>query len=113
MARATERLFWRVSEKKIFNKAEEIARLDMGARNRYSSINFLGGFTKYRMYIDGNFFGVDFYTVVFDCGEITSETSTMCKMEIAVARAMQRCRQHLTLLSRQTKNPLAIAAWKA
>ena len=37
------RLLWRVSEKK-FNKAEEIAGLNIGARNQYSSINFLGGF---------------------------------------------------------------------
>ena len=34
--------FW----KKIFNGAEEIARLDMGARNQYSSINFLSGFIE-------------------------------------------------------------------
>ena len=34
------------SKKKIFNKAEEIASLDMGARNQYSSINFFGGFIK-------------------------------------------------------------------
>ena len=27
---------------KIFNEAEEIASLNMGARNQYSSINFLG-----------------------------------------------------------------------
>ena len=33
-------------KKKIFNKAEEIASLDMGARNQYSSINFLGGFIE-------------------------------------------------------------------
>ena len=32
--------------KKIFSKAEEIASLDMGARNQYSSINFLGGFIE-------------------------------------------------------------------
>ena len=37
------RLLWIVSEKKIFNEAEEITSLDMGARNQYSSINFLGG----------------------------------------------------------------------
>ena len=33
-------------QKKKFHEAEEIARLDMGARNQYSSINFLGGFIK-------------------------------------------------------------------
>ena len=32
------------SEKKIFNEAEEIASLNMGARNQYSSINILGEF---------------------------------------------------------------------
>ena len=31
-----------VFRKKKFNEAEEIASLDMGARNQYSSINFLG-----------------------------------------------------------------------
>ena len=45
LARATGRLSWRVSEK-IFNEAEEIASLDMGARNQYSSINFLGWFIE-------------------------------------------------------------------
>ena len=30
----------------IFNEAEEIASLDMGARNQYSSINFLGEFIE-------------------------------------------------------------------
>ena len=34
-----------VSEKKI-NEAEEIASLDMGARNQYSFINFLGEFIE-------------------------------------------------------------------
>ena len=32
--------------KKIFNEAEEIVSLDMGARNQYSSINFLGEFIE-------------------------------------------------------------------
>ena len=31
---------------KIFNEAEEIASLNMGAWNQYSSINFLGGFIE-------------------------------------------------------------------
>ena len=31
-------------QKKIFNEAEEITRLNIGARNQYSSINFLGKF---------------------------------------------------------------------
>ena len=30
------------SVRKIFNEDEEIASLDMGAKNQYSSINFLG-----------------------------------------------------------------------
>ena len=34
-------------QKKIFNEAEEIASLNMGARNQYSPINFLGGFRRY------------------------------------------------------------------
>ena len=47
LARATGRLSWRVSEKKNYsNKAEEIASLDMGARNQYSYISFLGGFIE-------------------------------------------------------------------
>ena len=33
-------------QKKIFNEAEEITSLNMGARNQYSSINFLGGFIE-------------------------------------------------------------------
>ena len=32
--------------KKIFNEAEEIASLNMGARKQYCSINFLGGFIE-------------------------------------------------------------------
>ena len=34
------------SQKKCCNKAEEITNLNMGARNQYSSINFLGGFIE-------------------------------------------------------------------
>ena len=34
------------SEMGLFNEAEEIASLNMGARNQYSSINFLGGFIE-------------------------------------------------------------------
>ena len=59
------RLSWRVSEK-IFNEAEEIASLGMGARNQYSSINFLGGFIEGISIVN---FLSDFYTVVFGCGE--------------------------------------------
>ena len=33
-------------QKKVCNEAEEIASLNMGARKRYSSINFLGGFIE-------------------------------------------------------------------
>ena len=33
-------------QKKIFNEAEEIASLDMGARNQYSSINLFGEFIE-------------------------------------------------------------------
>ena len=52
----------------IFNEAEEIASLDMGARNQYSSINFLGEFTESISYV---FVANvrDFYTVVFGFGE--------------------------------------------
>ena len=60
------RLSWRVSEK-IFNEAEEIASLGMGARNQYSSINFLGGFIEGISIL--NFSVRDFYTVVFGCVE--------------------------------------------
>ena len=38
--------------KKIFNEVEEIASLNMWARNQYSSINFLGGLLKvYRKFV--------------------------------------------------------------
>ena len=53
-------------KKKKFNEAEEIASLDMGARNQYSSINFLDGLIEGISIV--NFMG-DFYTVVFGCGE--------------------------------------------
>ena len=33
-------------QKKIFNEAEEIASLNMGPGNQYSSIDFLGGFSE-------------------------------------------------------------------
>ena len=33
-------------QKRVFNEAEKIASLNMGARNQYSSINFLGGFIE-------------------------------------------------------------------
>ena len=33
-------------QKRVFNEAEEIASLNMGARNQYFSINFLGGFIE-------------------------------------------------------------------
>ena len=33
-------------QKKIFNEAEEIASLNMGATNQYFSIDFLGGFIE-------------------------------------------------------------------
>ena len=46
MAHTTGRLSWRVLEKKLINEAEEIASLNMGARNQYFSINFLGEFIK-------------------------------------------------------------------
>ena len=46
MARTTGRLSWRVIEKKLIIEAEEIASFNMGARNQYSSINFLGGFIE-------------------------------------------------------------------
>ena len=39
-------------QKKIFNEAEEIASLNMGARNQYSSINFSGDLSKvYRKFL--------------------------------------------------------------
>ena len=55
-------------QKKIFNETEEIASVNMGARNQYSSINFLGRFIESRSYT----FIVnlrDFYTGAFACGE--------------------------------------------
>ena len=54
--------------KKLFNEAEEIASLEMGAKNQYSSINFLGGFIDGISIVNMIFVG-DFYTVVFGCGE--------------------------------------------
>ena len=50
--------------KKIFNEAEEIASLNMGARNQYFSTDFLGRFIE----VISSIFMVnvrDFYTVVF------------------------------------------------
>ena len=67
LARATGRLSWRVSEK-IFNESEEITSVDMGARNQYSSINFLREFIE----SISQFFIANvrnFYPVVFGCRE--------------------------------------------
>ena len=50
--------------KKIFNEAEEIASLNMGARDQYFSTDFLGRFIE----VISSIFMVnvrDFYTVVF------------------------------------------------
>ena len=61
-------------QKKMFNEAEEIACLyNMGARNQYSSINFLGVFIES---ISLTFIAIvrDFYTVAFACGESWSST---------------------------------------
>ena len=55
-------------QKKLFNEAEEIASLNMGARNQCSSINFLCGFIESISQIFLANVG-DFYTVVLDCGE--------------------------------------------
>ena len=54
--------------KKIFNETEEIASLNMGARNQYFSIHFLGGFMEgiSQIFIANV---RDFYTVAFGCGE--------------------------------------------
>ena len=55
-------------QRKIFNEAEEMASLNMGARNQHSSIDFLGGFIEGISYI--KFFIANepyFYTVVFGC----------------------------------------------
>ena len=57
---AGDLVFWPVQrdgcrgecQKKIFNEAEEIASLNMGARNQYSSINFSGHLSKvYRKFL--------------------------------------------------------------
>ena len=61
----------KVSEK-IFNEAGEIASPDMGAKNQYSSIKFLGRFIEGISIV--NFWGY-FYTVVFGYGESQSSTS--------------------------------------
>ena len=53
--------------KKIFNEAEEIASLNMGARNQYSSIDFLGESRKYILSFCS--YVRDFYIVAFGCGE--------------------------------------------
>ena len=91
-------------QKKIFNEAEEIASLDMGARNQYSFINFLGEFidSVSQVFVANE---RDFYTVVFGCGESLSNTQgyllflldrcTMCEMQIAVARVTQLCRPNV------------------
>ena len=44
-----------------------------------------------KVYIDGKFFWDDFYTVVFGCGEITSETF------LDVQNANRRCTGHATM----------------
>ena len=51
-------------QKRIFNEAEEIASLDIGAKNQYSSINFLGEFIES---VSQVFVAIvrDFYPVVF------------------------------------------------
>ena len=64
---AQRKLSWRVSEKKKFHEAEEIASLDIGAKNQYSSINFLGQFIVYLKFFVANV--RDFYTVAFGCGQ--------------------------------------------
>ena len=56
-------------QKKIYNEAKEIVSLDMGPKNQYSSINFLGEFIeRISLYI---FVANvrDFHPVVFSCGE--------------------------------------------
>ena len=55
-------------QKKKFNEAEEIASVNMGARNQYSSINFLGGFMEgiSQIFIANV---RDFYSVAFASGE--------------------------------------------
>ena len=78
--------------KKIFNKAEEIASLDMGARNQYSSINFLGGFIEVLSMV--NFLG-RFLHLFLVAGKKLLKLSTMCKMQIAVVGATQLCRPNV------------------
>ena len=55
-------------QKKKLNEAEEIASLDMGAKNQYSFFNFIGAFIESMSYV---FVANvrDFYTVVFGCVE--------------------------------------------
>ena len=105
----------------------------MGAKNQYSSINFFRRI--YRRYIDRNFLWAIFTLLFLVAGKasrvlvdrwITSETFH------GVQNANHRCTGHatmstergnymyrlitectlLSLLSRQTKNPLAIVVWK-
>ena len=46
-------------QKKYSNEAEEIASLNMGARNQHSSVNFLGGYIEgISRYIDRKFLWV-------------------------------------------------------
>ena len=68
MAAATERFVVEGFRKKKFNEAEEIASLNMGATNQYSSINFVGEFIESISLV---FVATvrDFYTVAFGCRE--------------------------------------------
>ena len=59
-------------KKKKFSEAKEIASLDMGARNQYSSINFLGEFIESTCISKFFIANVrDFYTVVLVAGKAT------------------------------------------
>ena len=75
--------------KKIFNKAGEIASLDWGLGTNPLPSVYSADLSK--VYIDGKFFGGDFYTVVFGCGEITSENF------LDVRNANRRCTGHATM----------------
>ena len=76
--------------KKKFNEAEEIASLKMGARNQYSSINFLGGFIESIAYIFIAYVR-DFYTVAFACGETQSSTQGYFYFSSIVEQLLKLC----------------------
>ena len=86
-------------KKKYSNEAEETASLDMAARKQYCSINFLGGFiaiSTLLFLVAGKASRIPKVTYYFSLiVEWLLKPSTICKMQIAVARPTQLCRPNV------------------